>query len=111
MITPTGALGESYAHCYGGHQFGSWAGQLGDGRAITVAEILNAQKERWEISLKGSGLTPYSRMADGRAVLRYTTSAPFVVLTLSRQVIYSRIFGFRGYGCPEHPNYKGTESY
>lgn len=61
---------EPFAQCYGGHQFGSWAGQLGDGRAITLAEIVNSKGERWEIQLKGAGRTPYSRFADGRAVLR-----------------------------------------
>ena len=61
---------QPYAANYGGHQFGNWAGQLGDGRAITLGEVLNAQGERWELQLKGAGPTPYSRMADGRAVLR-----------------------------------------
>src|SRR5512139_1115455 len=55
---------------YGGHQFGNWAGQLGDGRAITLGEVVNAAGERWELQLKGAGPTPYSRTADGRAVLR-----------------------------------------
>jgi len=55
---------------YGGHQFGHWAGQLGDGRAISLGETLNAEGERWELQLKGAGPTPYSRRADGRAVLR-----------------------------------------
>src|SRR5687767_9541997 len=55
--------------CYGGHQFGTWAGQLGDGRAITLGE-LQRDGEVWEMQLKGAGLTPYSRHADGRAVLR-----------------------------------------
>ena len=59
-----------YAACYGGHQFGHWAGQLGDGRAITLGETVNAAGERWELQLKGAGPTPYSRRADGRAVLR-----------------------------------------
>ena len=60
-----------YAHCYGGHQFGSWAGQLGDGRAICLGEVLNPKTGiRWELQLKGAGRTPYSRFADGRAVLR-----------------------------------------
>jgi len=59
-----------YAACYGGHQFGTWAGQLGDGRAITLAEVENRAGETWEIQLKGAGKTPYSRHADGRAVLR-----------------------------------------
>ena len=60
---------DPYAQCYGGHQFGSWAGQLGDGRAISLGEVVNG-RERWELQLKGAGRTPYSRMADGRAVLR-----------------------------------------
>ncbi|CAA2992265.1 seleno O [Olea europaea subsp. europaea] len=59
-----------YAQCYGGHQFGMWAGQLGDGRAITLGEVLNSKSERWELQLKGAGKTPYSRFADGLAVLR-----------------------------------------
>ena len=59
-----------YAACYGGHQFGSWAGQLGDGRAITLGEVAGANGEPWELQLKGAGPTPYSRRADGRAVLR-----------------------------------------
>jgi uncharacterized protein YdiU (UPF0061 family) len=61
---------QPYAANYGGHQFGSWAGQLGDGRAINLGEIVNAAGERWELQLKGAGKTPYSRSADGRAVLR-----------------------------------------
>ena len=61
---------QPYAACYGGHQFGNWAGQLGDGRAITLGETVNPADERWELQLKGAGLTPYSRTADGRAVLR-----------------------------------------
>jgi uncharacterized protein YdiU (UPF0061 family) len=59
-----------YAACYGGHQFGAWAGQLGDGRAITLAEVVGPGGEPWELQLKGAGPTPYSRRADGRAVLR-----------------------------------------
>jgi uncharacterized protein YdiU (UPF0061 family) len=58
------------AALYGGHQFGVWAGQLGDGRAITLGEITNRRGEPWEIQLKGAGQTAYSRFADGRAVLR-----------------------------------------
>jgi len=61
---------EPYAANYGGHQFGNWAGQLGDGRAINLGETVNAKGERWELQLKGAGRTPYSRTADGRAVLR-----------------------------------------
>ncbi len=83
-----------YAACYGGHQFGTWAGQLGDGRAITLGEVTHAGSNgrddpgdpggpggpdhpdgpggphTWELQLKGAGPTPYSRRADGRAVLR-----------------------------------------
>ncbi len=59
-----------YAACYGGHQFGNWAGQLGDGRAISLGEVVNAAGQRWELQLKGAGPTPYARRADGRAVLR-----------------------------------------
>jgi serine/tyrosine/threonine adenylyltransferase len=59
-----------YAANYGGHQFGHWAGQLGDGRAITLGECVNSKGERYELQLKGAGPTPYSRTADGRAVLR-----------------------------------------
>ena len=58
------------AACYGGHQFGTWAGQLGDGRAISLGELKNRRGEHWELQLKGAGPTPYSRRADGRAVLR-----------------------------------------
>lgn len=61
---------DPYATCYGGHQFGNWAGQLGDGRAINLGEIVNQQGERWALQLKGAGPTPYSRRADGLAVLR-----------------------------------------
>ncbi len=59
-----------FAMCYGGHQFGNWAGQLGDGRAINLGELINHAGERWILQLKGAGLTPYSRTADGLAVLR-----------------------------------------
>src|SRR5688572_4829987 len=59
-----------YAARYGGHQFGTWAGQLGDGRAITLAEVIASDGTRQELQLKGAGRTPYSRTADGRAVLR-----------------------------------------
>jgi uncharacterized protein YdiU (UPF0061 family) len=60
-----------WAQCYGGFQFGQWAGQLGDGRAISLFETMNSQTgARYEIQLKGAGKTPYSRFADGRAVLR-----------------------------------------
>ncbi|KAL8814409.1 MAG: hypothetical protein Q9223_006365 [Gallowayella weberi] len=60
-----------WAQCYGGYQFGSWASQLGDGRAISLFESTNpSTKTRYEIQLKGAGKTPYSRFADGKAVLR-----------------------------------------
>ncbi len=80
--SPTGAAAEvlggnrvlpgmqPYAARYGGHQFGQWAGQLGDGRAITLGEVVGPEGRRHELQLKGAGLTPYSRTADGRAVLR-----------------------------------------
>ena len=61
---------QPYAARYGGHQFGHWAGQLGDGRAITLGEIIASDGRRQELQLKGAGKTPYSRTADGRAVLR-----------------------------------------
>lgn len=60
-----------WAQCYGGYQFGQWAGQLGDGRAISLFEATNpSSNTRYELQLKGAGRTPYSRFADGRAVLR-----------------------------------------
>lgn len=59
-----------HAACYGGHQFGQWAGQLGDGRAINLGEVLTPQGTRLTLQLKGAGPTPYSRTADGFAVLR-----------------------------------------
>ncbi|MBM5589885.1 YdiU family protein [Burkholderia pseudomallei] len=58
-----------YASVYSGHQFGVWAGQLGDGRALTIGELAHDGR-RYELQLKGAGRTPYSRMGDGRAVLR-----------------------------------------
>jgi len=59
------------ALAYSGHQFGVWAGQLGDGRAITLGELeVGKSQELWDIQLKGAGTTPYSRFGDGRAVLR-----------------------------------------
>lgn len=63
--------GYPWAQCYGGFQFGQWAGQLGDGRAISLFETTNpASGKRYELQLKGAGMTPYSRFADGKAVLR-----------------------------------------
>ena len=65
---PDGA--DPHAQNYGGHQFGNWAGQLGDGRAITIGEVRDAHGGHQTLQLKGAGPTPYSRFADGRAVLR-----------------------------------------
>lgn len=61
---------QPWAANYGGHQFGHWAGQLGDGRAISLGELVAPDGRHWELQLKGAGPTPYSRGADGRAVLR-----------------------------------------
>ena len=58
------------ASVYSGHQFGVWAGQLGDGRALLLGDLPDSRGQRQEVQLKGAGLTPYSRMGDGRAVLR-----------------------------------------
>ncbi len=60
------------AAIYAGHQFGGFVPQLGDGRALLMAEVRNSRSEYWEIQLKGAGITPYSRRGDGRAVLRST---------------------------------------
>jgi len=61
--------GDTLAAVYSGHQFGVWAGQLGDGRAHLLGEV-QGPAGGWELQLKGAGMTPYSRMGDGRAVLR-----------------------------------------
>ncbi|MFN6304061.1 MAG: protein adenylyltransferase SelO [Planctomycetota bacterium] len=61
---------QPFAMCYGGHQFGHWAGQLGDGRAINLGEVINRNSQRWMLQLTGAGPTAYSRNADGFAVLR-----------------------------------------
>lgn len=61
---------DPHAMAYAGHQFGNFAGQLGDGRAITLGEILTPSHGRQTLQLKGAGPTPYSRSADGLAVLR-----------------------------------------
>ncbi len=68
--TPPG--GEPLAMLYSGHQFGNYVPQLGDGRAILLGEVSNSRDERWELQLKGAGITPFSRRGDGRAVLRST---------------------------------------
>ncbi len=67
---PTGA--DPLAAIYAGHQFGTFVPQLGDGRAILLGEARGPDGRRWDLQLKGAGRTPYSRMADGRAVLRST---------------------------------------
>lgn len=64
------AHGQPYAMRYGGHQFGNWADQLGDGRVINLGEWRASADRVWTVQLKGAGRTPYSRGADGRAVLR-----------------------------------------
>lgn len=69
-LVPPGA--EPLAMLYAGHQFGTFVPQLGDGRAILLGEVVNARRERWTLQLKGAGETPFSRTADGRAVLRST---------------------------------------
>jgi protein adenylyltransferase len=63
---------EPVAMLYSGHQFGIYAGQLGDGRAILLGEVRNGRGETWDLHLKGAGQTPFSRDGDGRAVLRST---------------------------------------
>jgi uncharacterized protein YdiU (UPF0061 family) len=66
-LVPEGA--DPIATVYAGHQFGSWNPQLGDGRAILLGEVIGKDGERYDLQLKGSGQTPYSRMGDGRAPL------------------------------------------
>jgi uncharacterized protein YdiU (UPF0061 family) len=63
---------EPLAMLYSGHQFGVYVPQLGDGRAILLGEVKNERGERWDLHLKGAGMTPFSRDGDGRAVLRST---------------------------------------
>ena len=58
------------AMVYAGHQFGGYSPRLGDGRGLLLGEVVNARGEHWDLHLKGAGMTPYSRMGDGRAVLR-----------------------------------------
>lgn len=61
---------EPRAMVYSGHQFGAYNPQLGDGRGLLLGEVINSTGEHWDLHLKGAGSTPYSRMGDGRAVLR-----------------------------------------
>lgn len=68
-----GALNtNAVAQKYGGHQFGQWNPELGDGRGLLLGELTDPQNQRWDLHLKGAGQTPYSRSGDGRAVLRST---------------------------------------
>ncbi len=69
-LVPEGAVPISMV--YSGHQFGVYVPQLGDGRAHLLGEVVNKKNEKWDVQLKGSGLTPFSRSGDGRAVLRST---------------------------------------
>ncbi|MGY2043988.1 protein adenylyltransferase SelO [Pseudomonas pergaminensis] len=64
------AEAEPRAMVYSGHQFGGYTPQLGDGRGLLLGEVYNEAGEHWDLHLKGAGMTPYSRMGDGRAVLR-----------------------------------------
>lgn len=64
------AQAEPRAQVYSGHQFGFYNPQLGDGRGLLLGEVVNSRGEYWDLHLKGAGSTPYSRMGDGRAVLR-----------------------------------------
>ena len=68
QLLPTGF--EPLAMAYAGHQFGQWAGQLGDGRGLLLAQVVDREGQLTDLHLKGAGLTPYSRMGDGRAVIR-----------------------------------------
>jgi uncharacterized protein YdiU (UPF0061 family) len=61
---------EPVAMCYAGHQFGQYVPRLGDGRAILLGQLIAGEGQRWDLQLKGSGLTMYSRQGDGKAVLR-----------------------------------------
>ncbi|MEO1688634.1 MAG: YdiU family protein, partial [Pseudomonadota bacterium] len=67
QATPEGA--EPLAMAYAGHQFGGWSPQLGDGRALLLGELEGADGRRYDLQLKGSGRTPYSRSGDGKAAL------------------------------------------
>lgn len=73
MFLDAGKLNRlSVAQKYGGHQFGHWNPDLGDGRGLLLGEIVTSKAKRWDLHLKGAGPTPYSRSGDGRAVLRST---------------------------------------
>ncbi len=70
VLTAEQAVDGAFSYNYGGHQFGHWADQLGDGRAVVIGECQLSDQGRHELQLKGSGLTPFSRQGDGKAVLR-----------------------------------------
>ena len=73
LLSPVTPLTKkAFAQKYGGHQFGQWNPDLGDGRGLLLCEVANSQGEITDLHLKGAGPTPYSRHADGRAVLRST---------------------------------------
>ncbi len=73
LFSTEGDLSEqAVAQKYGGHQFGVWNPDLGDGRGLLLGDVTDAQGQRWDLHLKGAGQTPYSRFGDGRAVLRST---------------------------------------
>ena len=81
---------DPHAACYGGHQFGNWAGQLGDGRAINLGEAVNRRGEHWTLQLKGAGPTPYSRSALSRVVRGSTervTGLPLSMKFTSRFIV------------------------
>ncbi|MDF3347994.1 protein adenylyltransferase SelO [Acinetobacter pittii] len=85
----------SLAMVYAGHQFGQWAGQLGDGRGLLIAQILNTKGQTIDLHLKGAGPTPYSRMGDGRAVLRSVVREYLAGHTLNALgVVSSHAVGF-----------------
>ncbi|MBU2880266.1 protein adenylyltransferase SelO [Aliiglaciecola lipolytica] len=73
LFEPEGQLNQhAIAQKYGGHQFGGWNPELGDGRGVLLAEVITQKQKSWDLHLKGAGKTPYSRFGDGRAVLRST---------------------------------------
>ena len=73
LFSESGDLSKNaVAQKYGGHQFGHWNPQLGDGRGLLLGEHISPDGQSWDLHLKGAGSTPYSRMGDGRAVLRST---------------------------------------
>ncbi len=72
---------------YAGHQFGNWVPRLGDGRAILLGEIVSQENERWDIQLKGSGITPFSRNGDGKVEGRVLLETRFTtkIIRILRQ--------------------------